>query len=175
MPVREIAQIHDDPREPGPSWIGSLLLSHVDEGFAAAVLDLFGSGVENPFAAMEIRQLGAAAQNDVPGGSAVGGRAAAFVVGYAGTNPEHFATGLPTAADRIHDALEPWRLPENTINFLGAPRSAEHLASAWPPAIRARLAAVRRRYDPDGIFAHHLERTAAPPGPASSEPRPGAP
>ena len=63
------------------------------------------------------------------------------------------AAVLPAAAERLRDALLPWTCHEANVNFMGRARSAEHFASAWSPATFARLAEVRMRYDPRGLFA----------------------
>jgi FAD/FMN-containing dehydrogenase len=39
------------------------------------------------------------------------------------------------------------------VNFMGKARSAAHFASAWPPATFARLAEVRKRYDPEEVLS----------------------
>jgi hypothetical protein len=57
------------------------------------------------------------------------------------------------AGERLLDAVQPWACHETTINFTPVPRSAAHLASAWPAATRTRLDEIRRRYDPRGTFA----------------------
>jgi hypothetical protein len=82
----------------------------------------------------------------------VGGRGAAFVFQLGSADPAVFDR-MPAAADRLIGALDPWLSAENQANFLGAPRSPEHLASAWPASTRARLAEVRQRIDPTGRFA----------------------
>jgi hypothetical protein len=38
------------------------------------------------------------------------------------------------------------------VNFIGVPRSAEQWASAWDADTFAKLAVVRRTYDPEGLF-----------------------
>ena len=154
LPASQVARIHNDPTDPTPGWVNAMLLSHIDQGFASALLDHVGAGVDSPFVATEVRHLGEATRRDVPGGSAVGGRSAAFTLGFIGVDPAQFETVLPEQADRINQALRPWIAAETNINFAGKLRSAQHYASAWPVDTFARLADVRRRYDPDGVLAH---------------------
>jgi hypothetical protein len=153
LPAAEVARIHSDPTQPVPSWSTGMLLTHADRGFADALLGHVGAGTDAPFVAAEVRHLGQATARDVPGGSAVGGRSAGFSLGLVSTKPELFASVVPAAADRIIQAVGPWLSPETNVNFVSAPRSPEHLASCWPAATRARLADLRRRHDPDGLFA----------------------
>ena len=103
----------------------------------------------------EVRHLGEATRRDVVGGSAVGGRASGFTFTLIGApNPALFDEVLPAVSDRLVTAIQPWLSPETNINFAGKARSAEHFASAWPADTFARLATVRRQYDPDVIFPY---------------------
>jgi FAD/FMN-containing dehydrogenase len=69
-----------------------------------------------------------------------------------------------TAPDaEVEQALAPWRevAARGTgtyVNFQGS-ATAEDLAAAYPPATYARLAAVKRDYDPENRFAlnHNVE------------------
>ena len=154
LPAAEIASIHNDPREPAPSWLSGMLLSHVDQEFASRLLEHVGAGVDAPFVAAEIRHLGEATRRDVEGGSAVGGRDAGFTLGFIGANPQLFETVLPTEVGRLIDDLRAWISPETNINFVGKLRSPDQFASAWPPETFAKLAEVRRQHDPHGVFAY---------------------
>jgi FAD/FMN-containing dehydrogenase len=151
LPATEIARVHNDPAQPTPSWVRGLLMSHVDQDFASTFLGFFGVGTDSPFIAAEVRHVEGATRQDVAEGSAVGGRGAAFTLGLVGANPALFEK-MPAAHARIVEDVRPWTAAESNINFMVRPVSAEHLATAWPADTFARLAEVRRRYDPDGVF-----------------------
>ena len=153
LPVAEIARIHSDPTAPAPSRVGGRLLTHAGDGLAGALLAHLGPRTGSPFTQVELRHIAGATGPDVAGGSAVGGRGAAFVLGYVGTDPATFARVLPDAAGRLVADLGAWIAPVTNVNFLGGAHTAAELAGAWPADTFARLAAVRRRYDPRGVLA----------------------
>jgi hypothetical protein len=146
LPLDQVARIHNDPTDPGPSWAGGGLLTHADDDLATVLLDRLGPGVDHPFVAVEVRHVAGATAVDVPGGSAVSGRGAGLTFGLVGLDPATFAD-LPAAGRSLLDALGPWVADELNPNFgggLGPPR--------WSAATTARLDEVRRRYDPDGVL-----------------------
>lgn len=149
LPLSDVAQIHNDPTNPGPGWgIGGLLTS-VQNGFVDAVLPFVGPGAQAPFLALEVRHIGARTRVDVPGGSAVGGRNSDYTYHVIGApDPSLFETVLPTAGAGFEAAIAQWISPETTINFA---REAT-LDRAWPAATRARLEEVRAAVDPTGMF-----------------------
>jgi FAD/FMN-containing dehydrogenase len=152
MPLADVARIHSDPTDPGPTWIQGLLLSHTDQTWATAVIDQLGPGRGAPFLVVEFRHVGGATRTDVAEGSAVGGRAANFTLNMLSRDTSRFQTVLPAAADRLVAALAPWVAPETNINFTPEPRTSGPRIAPWSPAATARLQDVRRRYDPDGLF-----------------------
>ncbi len=159
LPVTEIGSVHNDPTEPGPSWISGLQLTGLDQDAITVLLREVGPGTDGPLVALEIRHLGAAvATYDWP--SAVGGRDASFVVGMVGVDPAEFERGIPRAAAGVHAALEPWRYPETNINFIGVQASPGHPATAWSPDTQTELDRIRRRYDPAGVFRDPSGRAA---------------
>jgi hypothetical protein len=153
MPSSQVARIHNDPADPGPSLIAAMLLSHVDQKFASIVLDMAGPDVQTPFGAVEIRHLGEATAHDVPEGSAVSGRSASFTFGAVTFDPGQFASAAG-AVNLVFDELLPWTSSEGNSNFMGAPRSAEQWISTWPPDVWTRLTEINRRYDTDGLFTY---------------------
>ncbi|MGN6106729.1 MAG: FAD-binding oxidoreductase, partial [Kofleriaceae bacterium] len=122
LPIAEVARIHSDPDAPCPSWSTGMLLTHADQDLASALLAHVGKGTDAPFVAVEVRHLGEATTRDVEGGSAVGGRSAAFALSLVGAPvPALFASVLPAAAGSLVGALRPWVSLEGNINFAGAP------------------------------------------------------
>lgn len=150
LPIADVAKIHNDPPTPGPSWSRGALLNPIDQDFATALLSHVGTGTDAPFIAAEVRHLGNATARDVPEGSAVGGRGAAFALALIGApNPELFAEVIPRAADAVLASLAPWRSTEENINFLGEPADPARVANAWPPQVRTKLERVRASYRGD--------------------------
>ena len=153
IPAAAIATVHNDPTDPSPSWVSGAMLDSADQEFASVLLSHVGAGTVNPFVSCEMRHLGAAAASDVDGGSAVGGRQAAFTLSVVGLDPGQFESGLPAEFGSLVEEAGSWISPGTNINFMGAPESEERLASAWPAPIRTRLEEIRRKYDPEGVFA----------------------
>ncbi|WP_092551568.1 FAD-binding oxidoreductase [Herbiconiux ginsengi] len=156
MPASEISSIHNDPTDPGPSWDRGMLLSGIDGAFVDRFLAIFGPGREVPMIAAELRHLGGATARDVPGGSAVGGRAAAYSFVMIGApDPSLFEAVLPQIADGITAQLSEWVSTETNINFSSGSLAVPGLfEESWPSAIFDRLAEVRRQYDPTHVFPY---------------------
>jgi FAD/FMN-containing dehydrogenase len=153
LPLAEIGKVHSDPDGPLPGWARGLMLGEVDGRFVDALLGLIGAGTEAPFLGVELRQLGGAIA-DPSGDSAMGGRDNPYALSVIGApNPALFATVLPGAFAGLRATLGEWIAPTTTINWLGESEDPAEFRSAWSPAAFERLAEVRRRYDPSGVFA----------------------
>ncbi|MGC4944456.1 FAD-binding oxidoreductase [Kribbella sp. DT2] len=153
MPASRIADIHNDPRDPGPSWDRGQLLTELDQEFVEAFLGAAGPDQQIPFIAAEIRHLGGAAARDVPEGSSVGGRGASYTLILIGApDPSLFATVLPGAAQAVLAPLEPWKSPEHNVNYAGGLTVPGSYEACWPTETFHRLADIRTTYDPTGIF-----------------------
>ncbi len=152
LPIADVARIFNDPSGPVPAWVSGGMLAKVDQDFATVLVRHVGAGTDGPFLAAEVRHLGEAAARDVPGGSAVGGRSALFTFGLIGTNPTSFATTLPDAEARLVSELGRWLSPEANGNFAAHPGVRRTVTAIVPAPVRAKLADLRRRHDPDGLF-----------------------
>ena len=152
LAARDVAQIHNDPTEPGQGWASGGLLTTIDQDFVTAWLGIMGAGKQVPAVMSEVRHLGGATLIDVPEGSAAGGRAAGGTLTFIGApNPALFEGPVPAAADALFAAVAPWLAPESNINFVGRRRPGQS-GAPWSPETAARLAAIRKQFDPDGVL-----------------------
>jgi FAD/FMN-containing dehydrogenase len=149
----ELDSIHMDPVAPMPSWERSMLLAELTEDAVEALLAVAGPQVELPLLLVDLRLLGGrlARQPAVP--NAVAGRDAAFAVLLVGPGVPELAQVVPAAAQRVLDALRPWRSPGCIVNFLGAVSGPDEVAAAYPPATIERLRRVKAAVDPAGVFS----------------------
>jgi hypothetical protein len=155
LPASEIARVHNDPTEPGLSWMRGLAVSGLDRGFVASFLGAVGANTSAPFIVVELRHLGGATRTDVAEGSAVGARDAEFAVAIIGVpDPALFEKVLPGAVAELRGMLAPWLSESVPINWIEDPWIPEQFASAWPTPTRARLTQVRAAYDPDHVFPY---------------------
>ncbi len=155
MPASDIALIHNDPKDPTPSWDRGLMLTGVDADFVAAFLDAVGPAQQVPLVAVEIRHLGGATERDVPEGSAVGGRGGAYTLTMIGVpDPSLFEMVLPATVDGVLAKLKPWISAETTVNFAGGFALPGSYEGSWPASTFARLAELRTTYDPNKLFPY---------------------
>jgi FAD binding domain-containing protein len=155
MQAADIAQIHNDPTDPGPGWVRGVLLDGIDDGFTKTFLDAVGPDQQVPLILVELRHLGGATHRDVLEGSAVGGRTAQYSLSFIGVpDPSLFETALPPLVDGILAQLAPWTSAENNINFAGGLELPGSYEASWPAETFARLAETRAAYDPDGVFRY---------------------
>ncbi|TDW21743.1 FAD-binding oxidoreductase [Kribbella kalugense] len=155
MPASDIALIHNDPKDPTPSWDRGMLLEEIDAEFVAAFLDAAGPDQQIPLIAVEMRHLGGATERDVPEGTAVGGRSGAYTLTMIGVpDPSLFGQVLPATVDGILAKVEPWVSAETTVNFAGGFALPGSFKASWPDDTFARLAGVRAAYDPNKVFPY---------------------
>ena len=148
MARADVGLIHNDPAEPGPAWSRDAMLKGVDEEFLTVLLGQVGAGLRTPIMITEIRHLGGRTAVQPDGGDAVGGRGAAFVVSMIGApDPSLFADVLPSATDRLLEAVAPWLSPEMNANY-----GTDAPEQIWPGEVGRRLSAIRGAGDPEGIF-----------------------
>jgi FAD/FMN-containing dehydrogenase len=153
---RRYAEILEDAEQfpPGIRLIArNALVPDLDDATVAAIARLHAAGRT----AVAIRSLGGAF-----------GRVSSDATAFAHRDAEAMVLGmimLPAAAPDVDvlRALLPWHAVASHgtgtyVNFQGS-ATATDVAAAYPPATYARLAAVKRAYDPDNRFAlnHNIE------------------
>ena len=157
---RPYASILEDPfRAPGIRPVSrNTLVPTLDDDLVAAV----AAAHQGPApTALSVRSLGGAMSRVPAGATAFAHRdAEAMVVAFV-------LLGEDAAEPEVSAALGPWREVAargagTYVGFQGSD-TAEDVAAAYPPATYARLAEVKRTYDPQNVFArnHNVEPAGA--------------
>lgn len=158
-PAAALTRLHMDPEGPTPSVGGSFTLDRLDEDAVDAFLATVGPDVPSVLLACELRHLGGALARRAPGGGALDHLPFGYVAFLVAVAPDARAalTGFAEVA-RVRAALAPWDSRRHLLNFAEGPVDA---SAAFDPAAWDRLRDVRRRVDPDGLFAASHEVPAA--------------
>lgn len=130
--------------------------SHYLAGVAPALMDLaveHAGRIASPHSAILLFQI-QGALGDLPAGhSPVGNRDAAYVLNIAGSweQPQDDAVNMQWARD-CFEATRACSTGGVYVNFLTAEEGSERIEAAYGKVNLARLAALKRKYDPDNFF-----------------------
>lgn len=146
-----VLDAHMDPDQPVPFVGDHFLLRELEEDGRAAFLRAIGEGSGSPLVVATLRQLGGAFAEPGEGGGALSRVDAAYA--YMGSGPP-FGDVTPEALERhcdlVRSAMKPWDTGYTVPSLVeGRGRPQRHL-DAEPSAEASR---VRRRVDPEGVFA----------------------
>jgi FAD/FMN-containing dehydrogenase len=159
-----LTRLHMDPERPTPFVSGSRLLGALPDDAIEAVLGVAGPGSGSSLlVAAELRQLGGALARPHPGGGALPSIDGEFLFfcGARALDTDAVSRGL-AEVDRTIAAVTPWAAGGHLLNLTAEPVDP---SSSYSPDSWARLCALRRAVDPDGLFvANH----AVPSGPPVS-------
>jgi len=166
MPYREVGSIHQDPTAPAPFYARTMALRALERETVDAILRTAGPEAGAPYL-LELRHLGGALSRPPAVPNAAGRRDAEFNL-YSGslvTSGE--LDRLRAAHDALHATLVAWATGGVCLNFLTGPDATqERVRSAYLPADYARLAQLKRRWDPDNMF--RINHNIAPAGASAS-------
>jgi FAD/FMN-containing dehydrogenase len=154
IPSEGLCRIHMDPEQPVPGLGHHQVIRELPDEAIDAFTELAGPDSGSPLLLTELRQLGGALGRPDSSGGALSHIDADFAM---------FGVGLPMTPelggaieghlDRFDDAMRPWAAEGGYFNFAERPCDADAIL---PPETCARLADVKRRYDPDNtIVANH--------------------
>jgi len=159
MPYVALQSLLDPLWGPGiANYFRSGFFSRLGPDVTATVrsfLDRRPAGVVSEF---HVHHMGGAVDEVPAEVSAYSGRGAPYVwnILTRWANPADADENITWARD-LGAALEPFSTGQSYVNFIG---DAERVRSAYPPATYARLADVKRRYDPENVF--HLNQNVVP-------------
>ncbi len=154
LPPAALAQVHGDPEEPVPGLGHHALLNELPAEAIAALLEVAGPESGSPLLSVELRGLGGALARRTPDAGALGTIDAAYAL---------YAVGVPftPAGDDLRAPVEqrleavvaavaPWAAPTGFLNF--ADRPGGDSAAIFDAETHARLLAVKRAVDPEGLI-----------------------
>lgn len=148
MPAAAIDAVHCDPTEPMPSWATGGFVQSVDDDTIDTLLQAAGPQHELPLIMVELRAVGGAGTR----GTAGCVPRAPYLLGIVAPMVPPLAEVVPALAHGIVDALAPWSEGTVPVNYASPQTIAERPGACWGDEARARLVAVSRRVDPDGVL-----------------------
>jgi hypothetical protein len=159
MPTAGLSRIHMDPESPVPGIGEGMLIDELTDEAIDAWVAATGPGSDSPLLFSELRHLGGAAGRPAENAGALSHLNAGFAM---------YSVGLPMTPDlgeaiprRLRDLEEAMRPWDAGAYFNFTERSCDADA-ILPSDVCARLAEVKRQYDPDSrIVANHAVSLAA--------------
>jgi hypothetical protein len=154
MPAAGLSRIHMDPESPVPGIGEGSLVGELTDEAIDAFAGVAGPGSGSPLLLSELRQLGGALGRPASDGGALSHLDAGFAMYSVGLpmTPE-LGAAIPGHLKRIEEAMAPWAAGGAYYNFTEAPCDVDAIL---PPDVCARLAEVKRQWDPEGrIVANH--------------------
>lgn len=154
VPTNILPRLHMDPETPTAGVSGSTVLERLPGAAVDVLLGTIAAGGPAPLPLVELRQLGGALARPAPDAGVMPLVPGQFVLfaGAPAMTSEAAADGR-RAADALVRAMQPWSTGRPLLNFTESPIDA---GAAFDPDLRARLHAVRRAVDPDGVLvANH--------------------
>ena len=154
IPAEGLCRIHMDPEQPVPGLGHHKVIRELPDAAVDAFAEL-GDPESSPLLLAELRQLGGALGRPDPDGGALSHLDAAFVMLGIGLpmTPE-LGQAIEAHLDSFDEAMAPWVADGGYFNFAERPCDADAIL---PAETCARLAEVKRKWDPDGtIVANHV-------------------
>jgi FAD/FMN-containing dehydrogenase len=154
IPAAALYRIHMDPEQPVPGLGHHRVIRELPDEAIDAWCELADSRT-SPLLLTELRQLGGALGRPAENGGALTHLDAEFAMLGIGlpVTPE-LAQAIEERHDALHEAMAPWVADGGYYNFAERPCDSDAIL---PAKVCARLAEVKRRYDPDGrIVANHV-------------------
>ena len=159
MPTNAISHIHMDPEQPVPGVGHSKLIRELPDEALEAFFGQVGPDAGSPLLLAEFVQLGGALGRPDTDGGALTHLDAEYLMFATGVamSPE-MAAAASSSLDRLDEALSPWAADGAFLNFADRPADLE---SIFDSETAARLASVKREWDPDGLIrANHAPARA---------------
>ena len=154
IPAEGLCRIHMDPETPVPGIGEGMTIRELPDEAIDAFAGLAGPDSGSPLLLSELRHLGGALGRPDPDGGALTHLETGFVMYSVGMpmTPE-LGAAIPQHLAKLEQAMQPWAGEGSYYNFTERSCDADAIL---PADVCARLAEVKRKWDPDGtIVANH--------------------
>lgn len=154
IPSEGLCRIHMDPEQPVPGLGHHKVLRELPDE-AIETFSALADPERSPLLLTELRQLGGALGRPDENGGALTHLEAEFVMlGIGMPMTPELGQAINGHLDRLDEAMAPWAADGGYFNFAERPCDADAIL---PAETCARLAEVKRQWDPDGrIVANHV-------------------
>lgn len=154
VPPAALCRIHMDPEQPVPGLGHHTVLRELPDEAIDVFVSLAGPDSGTPLLLTELRQMGGAmGRPDANGGALSHLDAGWALLGIGMPMTPELGEAINGHLDRIKEELSPWGADGGYFNFAERACDADAIL---PPEVCARLADVKRKWDPDGrIIANH--------------------
>ncbi|HEY6731451.1 MAG TPA: FAD-dependent oxidoreductase [Solirubrobacterales bacterium] len=155
VPPAALCRIHMDPEQPVPGLGHHTVLRELPDEAIDVFVSLAGPDSGTPLLLTELRHMGGAmGRPDASGGALSHLDAEWAMLGIGMPMTPELGQAINAQLDRLKDELSPWGADGGYFNFAERACDADAIL---PPEVCARLAEVKRKWDPDGrITANHV-------------------
>jgi FAD/FMN-containing dehydrogenase len=153
MPYPALQSMLDESAPGGmQNYWKSTFLNELSDA-AIDVLVTQAAAMRSPLSAIHIHHVEGAVSRVGADATAFGHRDARYVLNFVGMwpDPSESAAHIQWVRD-AHTAISPYATGGAYVNFMGEEGEDRVRGAAYPPAIYARLLALKRKYDPDNLF-----------------------
>jgi FAD/FMN-containing dehydrogenase len=154
VPPSALCRIHMDPEQPVPGLGHHTVLRELPDEAIDVFVSLAGPESGTPLLLTELRHMGGAmSRPDANGGALSHLDAEWAMLGIGMPMTPELGQAINGQLDRLLEELSPWRADGGYFNFAERACDADAIL---PPEVCARLADIKRQWDPDGrIIANH--------------------
>ena len=154
IPASGLSRIAMDPEPPAPALGHHRVLTELPDDAISALVDIAGPGSGAPLLLAELRHADGALGRPAENGGALEKLDGEFLVqGVGALMDPALREPITSALDTLADAMNPWAAERGFFNYAERPSDINALL---PAETCARLAQVKRRWDPDElILANH--------------------
>jgi FAD/FMN-containing dehydrogenase len=151
MSYTAVASIHNEPTDPVPYYERSITLRELPAQAQGRLVELVGPESETSLAIAELRALGGAWDREPAVPNAVATRGLPYVLLGVAAGPLSEEQQLKRSVAELLDGMSPWQGDRRVVNNL-APDEAADAAAIYGPERYARLASIKKTYDPANMF-----------------------